>query len=89
MDPESQGLSVLTDAGNCSANAGKAWPETLGEVLPGTSKQDGSERHREWDLMGAEPKLLPPQRPHTSITPILFPCRRGTQKGCPRLDGQH
>lgn len=85
MEPESQGLSVLTDAGNCSANAGKAWPETLGEVLPGTREQDGSERHREWDLTGAEPKPPPQQRqrPHTSI--ILYSSPAGD---APKRDAQ-
>lgn len=80
MEPESQGLSVLTYAGNCSANAGKAWPETLGEVLPGTSKQDGSERHGEWDLMGAEPKLPPRQRPHTSTILSSSPAGEGPKR---------
>lgn len=85
MEPESQGLSVLTDAGNCSANAGKAWPETLGEVLPGTREQDSSERHREWDLTGAEPKPPPQQRqrPYTSI--ILYSSPAGD---APKRDAQ-
>lgn len=85
MEPESQGLSALTDAGNCSANDGKAWPETLGEALPGTREQDGSERHREWDLMGAEPKLPPRQRqrpPSASSYPV--PLREMNPKGMPK-----
>lgn len=66
MEPECRGLKALTDAGNCSVGARKARPETLRGVLPDTGEQDGFERNREWNLMGAD--LCKGKRPHTSIS---------------------